>query len=110
MGSTEALGGKKKEEIPECIDGEGERDLDLSDRASDPRSAPQENARLQNFERPCSEEERGATPTVFKWGPLGNMKFAYHGAKKVQIEADTTRVAPVSSKQTTAAQAADHLQ
>ena len=29
---------------------------------------------------------------------MGNLKFAYHGEKKVKLEVDTTRVAPVRAK------------
>ena len=57
-------------------------------------------ARLRNCEIPFSEEEWRSTPTALKWETLGNLKFAYHGEKKVEIEVDTPRVAPVSAKPT----------
>ena len=60
---------------------------------------PQEKERLRNFEIPLREEEEWrATPTALKWETLGNLKFAYHGEKKVKTEVDTTGVAPVSAR------------
>ena len=57
--STEEIGRiKKDEELPGRSGGGGERDLNLSDRTKEPRLTPGGEARLRNFERPCSEEER----------------------------------------------------
>ena len=89
---------KLEEKIPERIGGEEERDLDLADRTKEPRLTPKEKARLQRFERPCSEEERRSTPTWLKWETLGNLKSAYHGEKKAELEVGTARVAPMSAK------------
>ena len=99
LDSTDELGViKKEEDLPDRIDGEDNRDLNLADRTRDPRLTPQEKARLQNCERPCSEEDWGAMPTALEWGTLGNLEFAYHGEMMAKIEVYTSMVAPMSAK------------
>ena len=101
MGSTEEIGGLQREKgIYRIVATEKkrERDCDIADRRRQPMLAIPEKANLLYCDRPFAEEEWGAMPLDIKWGTLGILKFPYRGEKKVKLEGDTAKVAPVSAK------------
>ena len=90
MDSTDELVGPKIEEIendiPECVDGVEERDLNVVDTTKGPNLAVSEWSKLVTCERPCSKEEWEIMSATDKWKTLHVLKFARHGPKKVRLE------------------------
>ena len=74
-GSNEEPGIPKMEEIedemPETLEGVGERDLNVVDTTKEPKLTIAEWNRLKTCERPCSKEEWGGMSNKNKWGSFG---------------------------------------
>ena len=90
MDSTEALGVPKTDgvanEIPECIDGLGERELNIVDKAKEPKLTIAERNKLRSCERPRSKGAWGTMANEDRWGTLQIFKCAFHGQKAEKKE------------------------
>ena len=100
MRSTEEIGGVKQEgKLPECSDGEVERNLRIADRPKVPKLSKPEKTRFLNCERPCAMAEWRAMPKWLQRGTLENTKMDYYGTEATSEETgDSEGKAPASSE------------